>query len=806
MTKKIFVLSVLILTFNFITDAQNVGSNVRNVNVGSLTNTQIQKIISEIEKRGLTEEEAVAMATAYGLPPSQIQLLQQRIRSAQTGLNMELQQAIAPTTFLDDLDETSIFIQQKPFFLATEEEKRVFGFHLFNSENLTFEPSVNIPVSKKYIIGSGDAFVVNVYGASEMQYALLVDKNGNINIPEAGVIQVSGLEMEAAENRIMAKLSTIYRDLNSPQPRTFANISLEYIKSINISVIGEAFIPGTYTLPGTATAFNALYYAGGPNYYGSFRGIQVIRNGEIVSELDVYDFLINGNSNVNVQLRDGDVILIPTYKKRIRVGGNFIRTGIFESKDGETFEKFINYTGGFTENAYKKRIELHRNTGKEKELIDLYQDFFANIETQTGDSIYAGEIIQRFSNRVTIEGAVFRPGNFELTENLTLNELINKAEGIREDAFMERGLILRLNDDLTPANISFKLQDIISGKNDISLKREDIITILSLDAIREGRTVSIQGSVQINGEYPFRENMTLGDIIAIAGGFLESASESFIEVTRRLSYDEAKKADDRIAHLYQFSVPRNLALNVMDASFELKPYDQIFVRNAPGFVESSRVTIGGEVNYPGQYGLTGRNERLSELIKRAGGLTPEAYQSGSMLTRVISLSPKEKRLREAIKEGMEASTSKLDFAVIGVDLEKALKNPGGKDDIFLRDGDELIIPRKMQTINIEGEVLNPLSMPYIENKGLKYYVNLSGGFGVKAHKRKSYIVYPNGTAAATKSFIFFRNYPEIKPGSQIIVPSRPDKDSMPISAWVAITGSLTTSTALIIVAILNNSK
>ena len=805
MTKKFLLLTFLIIVFSYVIESQNIGSNIKNINVGSLTNTQMQKIISEIEKRGLSEEEAVAMATAYGLPASQVQILQQRIRSSQTGINLELQQAIAPTSFLDDLDEASIFVQQKPFFLATEEEKRVFGFHLFNSENLTFEPSVNIPVSPKYVIGSGDAFVVDIYGASMKQYALLVNKNGEVTIPEAGVIQLGGVELEVAEKRILAKLSTLYKDLASPQPRTFANISLEYIKSINISVIGEAFIPGTYTLPGTATAFNALYYAGGPNYYGSFREIQVIRGGEIVALLDVYDYLIKGNGAVNVQLRDGDVILIPTYKKRIRVGGNFIRTGIFESKEGESFEQFIRFTGGFSENAYQKRIELHRNTGKEKELIDLYQDFFTQIETQSGDSIYAGEIIQRFSNRVTIEGAVFRPGSFELTENLTLNDLIAKAEGIREDAFMERGLILRLNEDLSPSNISFNVSDVISGKNNISLKREDVVTISSIDMIRENRIVSIQGSVQRGGEYPFREKMTLGDIIVMAGGFLESASESYIEVTRRLSYEEAQKAEDRIAHLFQFTVPRTLALHSKDASFELKPFDQVFVRNAPGFVVNSSVYIGGEVNYPGHYGLTGRNERLSQLIQRAGGLSHEAYETGAMLTRTIALSPKEKRLQDAIKEGMEAKTSqKLDFAVIGVNLEKALKDPGGKDDIFLRDGDELIIPRKLQTINIGGEVLNPLSMPYIENKNLKYYVNQSGGFGVKAHKGKSYVVYPNGTAAATKHYVLFRRFPEIKPGSQIIVPTKIEKDRVPVSAWVAITGSLTTSTALIIVAVLNN--
>ncbi|MCL2074005.1 MAG: SLBB domain-containing protein [Marinilabiliaceae bacterium] len=808
MKNKLFLIVSLFAFLSVSVLSQNSEVNLRGQSIEQLSNTQIQRLLQEIERRGLSEDEAVEMALAYGIPSSQIPMIRQQIR-ARAYSNMMQQSTMSPTELY--YGEDLLLLQEKPFFFATDEEKRVFGFHLFNSENLTFEPSVNIPVSPKYVIGPGDSFVIDIYGASQMQYSLPVDKNGNINIPQIGVINVGGLEMEIAEKRIFGKLSSIYRDLVSPYPRTYANINLDEIKSINVSVVGEAFVPGTYTLPGTATAFNALYYAGGPNYTGSFREIWIIRNGERIAELDVYDYLLNGNASVNIPLRDADVILIPTYKKRIRVEGEFIRTGIFESKENESYEQFIRFTGGFSENAYKKRIELYRNTGIEKEVIDLFADIFAQIETQSGDSLFAGEILERFSNRVAIEGAVFRPGNYELTENMSLRDLIEKADGIREDAFLERGLILRLNDDLTPANLSFNISDVISGKSNIILKREDIVTISAIDMMRENRTVNIYGSVLQFGEFPFRENMTLGDIIAIAGGFLESASESFIEITRRLSYEEAKVADERIAHLFQFSVSRNLSLNSKDAAFELKPFDQIYVRNAPGFVEKSHVFVGGEVNYPGTYGLTGRNERLSEIIKRSGGLTKEAYSLGAMLTRKVSLSPKEKRLRESIQDVMSESIfeerdtnaiMRLDFEVLGINLEKALKNPGGRDDIFLKDGDELIIPRKMQTVNTDGEVLNPLSLPYIENKRFKYYVNQSGGFGDRAMKRKSYVVYPNGTAAATHNFIFFRSYPEVKAGSQIIVPRKADRENIPASAWVAITGSLTSSLALILVAVI----
>ncbi len=797
MLKQVIILILSMFLVLIHVNSQNINS--KNIDIETLNDSQIRRLLVEIQKRGLSEQEAINLAVAYGLSANQINVLRQRMLALRT-------EEVTSDNFIMGYDTLSISTSEKEFIGASQKEKSVFGFNLFNSKNLTFEPGINIPVSDSYVVGPGDGFVIDIYGISQQRYNLQVNKSGLINIPNVGPVTVGGLELAQAEKRIFDNLILIYRDLISSQPKTFVNIQLGPVKAIKVNVIGEVFTPGTYTLPGTASAFNALYLSGGPNFNGSFRSIKIIRNGKEIIELDVYDYLINGNSKVNVPLRDGDVVLVPTYNKRVRVGGNFIRTGIFESKEGESVAELIKFAGGFNELAYRRRIELHRNNGREYEMVDISHDLFANTLIQTGDSIFAGKVLSRFTNRVFIDGAVFRPGPYELTEGMTLKQLIDKADGIREDAFLERGMIMRLNDDLSLNNVSFNVSDILAGRNSIDLKREDAVTISPIDSIRQKRTVNIHGEVQKPGVFEYRSKLTLGDIIAMAGGFMESASESYIEVTRRLSYDEAAKYSNKNNHLFQFTVPRSLALNSKDASFELTPFDHIYVRRSPGYADGGLVSLSGEILYAGQYGLTRKNERLSDLIKRAGGLTPDAYASAAMLTRAVELTPKAKRLREVFREGSDGvKFTELGFEIIGVDLGKAIQRPGSSDDIILRNGDELVIPRKLLTVNISGEVLNPITMPFIEGKGLRFYINQGGGFGVKAKKNKVYVVYPNGTAAATKEFLFKSIYPAIKPGSQIVVPQKPDREKIPAAAWVAISSGVS-SLALTIITIVNASK
>ena len=786
--------------------AQNI--NPAAIDVSALSESQIQRLISEMQKRGMTEQQALALARSKGVSEEQIDLLSKRIlsvtadkaisRSSETGLDLD--KGLSPDFLFGDGNNGN---SEKAFFFPSREEEMMFGFNLFNSDNLTFQPGGTFAVTDEYQLSVGDELRIDIYGASRQSYVAIVNKNGEISIPNIGPIAVGGRQFSSVKKIVREKLSLIYSDLNKSTPSTFVNIHLGAIKSITVHVIGEVFASGTYTLPGSATAFNALHLSGGPNFKGTFRDIRIIRNGKIIHRLDVYDYLINGNGEVNVALNDGDVVMVPTYGDRIKVGGEFIRNGIFESKQGESLKQMIEYAGGFNENAFRDRIELFRNTGREYEVKDVMSDAFAETLLQNGDSIYVGKVLDRFTNRVSIYGAVFRPGTYELSEGLTLSQLIAKADGISEDAFMERALILRLNSDLSLTSLSFSVSDVVEGRNDVLLKREDEVRISHIGEMREKRIVRIYGEVRYPEEFDYREKMNLGDLILLSGGFKESASESYIEVTRRLSYEEALESGASVAQLYQFDIPRNLSLKSKDASFELLPFDEVYVRRAPGAIREGSVLIKGEVRFAGEYALIKKNERLSDLINRTGGLTNEAFLPGAMLTRPISLTAKEKRLREfALSQNEGLKVDIMEFEVVGVDLSKAVKNPGGRDDIFLRDGDELVVPRHNQTIQVGGGVLNPLSMPYIEGRGVKYYVKNSGGFALRAKRNRTYVIYPNGSAGATSNFLFIRSYPKILPGSEIVVPQRPEKESLPAAAWIAI-GSGISTIALTLVTLIN---
>lgn len=775
-------------------DTKNI--NPREVEISELSDSQIRRLYNEIENRGLSEQQATSLAMARGFSRQQIRDLRKRFEELE-------QKPVAAQT--DTLQQSSVFgeLTEKKQFEATEEEKKLFGFDFFNSERLTFEPGVNLPASDSYIIGIGDEISIDVWGASQQSYQINVDRAGNINIPNAGTVSVQGLTLKEAREKIFDKLALIYSDLKGEEPNTFANIYLGRIRPINVHVIGEVFAPGSYTLPGSATAFNALYLAGGPDMQGSFREIHVIRDGKIIQKLDVYEYLINGKSDENVTLRDDDVIMVPTYNNRVRMAGEFKRNGIFEGKDGETVADMLRYAGGFTDKAYSHRLEMFRNDSRQTRFKSISASEFEKVTIQNGDSIVAGEINDRIEDRVVIQGAVMRPGNYELQEDLTLSQLVEKADGLREDAFMPRGQVLRLDENLQLENVPFDVRELISGDYDLDLQREDVVTIYSIDSLRQERTLTIRGEVQQPGTFDYRDGTTLADLIAMAGGLNETAARSYIEVARRLSHEEAAQYQQQTGHLYQFTVSRDLELNKKDGNFELKPYDQVSVRKAPGYAESGSVRLTGEVTYSGEYNLNSRQERLSSVIKRAGGLTADAFPEGAMLTREVELSSKEKRMRKQLMES--DSTLQFDdigFEVLAIDLEEVVENPGSKEDVILREGDELHIPRELQTVKISGEVLNPVSIPYVEGKGLKYYVNQGGGFAEEARKRKTYVVYPNGRAAATNKVFVFNNYPKVLPGSEIVVPQKPEKEGLPPSAWVSI-GSSVASMALTVVSIVN---
>ncbi len=808
MKVKFCILTIII--FSFITVkpfAQNV--DPKKVDVGALTNSEVGRIVSEMDKRGMTEQEALALARARGMSESQIRELKQKIadykmKGDDRASDREKGKA---NSILNEEDDFFLnTLSTKAIVDSAKVEKRIFGFSFFNNENLSFEPGINSAVSPSYLIGSGDEISVDVWGASQQSYQLPVDRNGNINIPNVGIISVGGLTLEAATNKIKNKLVLIYRDLESSTPRTFASVSIGEIKPIKVNVIGEVFAPGTYTLSGSSTIFNALYLAGGPNPSGSFREIKLLRDGKVISQLDVYDYLINGNSAVNVSLRNADVILVSPYVNRVILEGEFKRTGLFEAKENETVDDMIKFAGGFTENAYTHRLQLYRKTGRDMLFKDVLNSEAKTITTQNGDSIFVGKIIKRFQNMATIKGAVYRPGDYEVTEGLQLSELIKRADGIREDASLHRGIITRVKEDMSLQSIAFDVSDVLNGTTDLKVKRDDEINISSIHDLREFRTVRIFGEVQNPDLYDFKEEMTVADLIFEAGGFLQSASDAYIEVARKLSVEEGSQVNEMLAHVITIKVPRNLQLEQTEASFELQPFDQVFIRKLPGFAVPSIVKIGGEVAYAGSYSLASTKERVSDLIKRAGGLTPDAYPEGAMLTRRVRIGDKQKRLRdELLQRDSTLVFTDLDFEVVGISLREAIESPSSRDDIFLKDGDELSVPKNIQTVKVSGEVLNPISSNYIHGKSLRAYIWDGGGFGILAKKGKVYVVYPNGSASGTKGFLFFRNYPKVTPGSEIIVPLKPEKEGMSAQMWISI-GSAMASIGLTIATIANMNR
>ena len=784
--QKLYLIPLLFFCFIFCNlKAQDPSS----IDVKALSDQQIGKVVTEVNSRGLTIDQAAQMK---GASPLQVEQLKQRMQEmnlskADSSPSIGVQKQQATRTV------KKLFSEKEPVS-ATSKTKRIFGFQLFNTKNLTFEPPVNMPTPQNYVLGIDDELSISVWGASQKNYRLRVETSGALLIPDIGPVYVSGMELSKAKDLITKRLISIYQGMDGANPNTYADISISNLRSININVIGDALVPGTYTLPSTASAFNALYLSGGPNENGSFRNIQVMRNNKVIKTIDVYDYLMNANAESNIQLREQDVIYIPTYQKRVEATGAFKRNGIFELTEKEKLSDLIRYLGGFTDAAFKAQLSLTRKTEKEKKIIDITKSIFESFTPENGDSIVASEIINRYENRVNISGAVFRPGTYELTEGLTLSGLIKKAQGVTESYFSNRGLIIRLQENLVPMNLSFNVDEALNGTNDITLHREDRVIIQNIFSMRQKRTIQIFGEVQKPGEFDFSDNMTLKDLIFKADGFKEAASESFIELSRRHNYSEANKVSDEIVKLYQFNIDRKLILDSKGESFLLQPFDYIYVRKAPSYNEQRTVVITGEVRYPGAYSIGSKNERISELINRAGGLMPNAFVDGARLRR--SNLQAARTIEILGNRSADTLLTKLEKQLTGEALElrlgTILKNPESQFNYLLSEGDEIIIPETTQEVGISGEIQNPIGLAYEKGKGLKYYIDRSGGFTEKARKGKVFVIYSNGTTQVTHNFLWHR-FPVIEPGSQIIIPKKPSRQNLDNSSkWLGIASAFST--------------
>lgn len=802
--KKVLSISVVITIFSlfFVVNvfAQDIGSvDFESLKSSDLSDQQVERLWERAQDQGYSVSELEQMAIARGMAPSEVSKLVRRVRSLrmQGGGEDSDPQSDQMRTVSDDSN-----FRMSPDSLKQDTlDRRIFGADLFRRDKVTFTPSLNIPTPEDYQLGPGDQLVIDIWGAAEQTYEVTVSNEGTISIANIGPIYVNGMEMDKARERIKSSLAQIYSGLEAEgdEPTdTQARISLGNVRSINVTVLGETRFPGTYSVPSLATVFNALYSAGGPDSTGTFRKIEVIRGDSVAATLDIYDFLVYGSQKDNIRLRDQDIIKIDPYISRVEMEGRTKRNGIFELEDGETVQNLITFAGGFSSDAYSERLKVVGNTGSQKQINDIRFPDEKNFKLQDGDSVHVGKVLDRFANKIEIEGAVFREGDYELKDSTTVSSLIERAEGIREDAFMNRGLIYREKDDLSTEVVSFNLRDLLNDpeKHDIELQRNDIVRISSIFDLQDDYTISVVGAVQDPGTFEYADNMTLEDVILQADGFRESAAPYRIEVSRRITDGDSAYVPKETADIHRFKVDEDLELDEDIANFRLKPFDRVYIRNAPSYVEQQQVEIKGEVLFPGEYTLDEQDMRISDLIQRAGGLTEYAYPAGGNLTREMdqNVDTAYINIPDTVEssEGLEQQTTK-----VGIQMDKIINNPGSEEDLILEEGDVLEVPKELQTVQISGEVLYPVSVRYRDNLSLKDYLRAAGGASDEGKPKDAYIVYANGEVDRASKFLFFRNYPDVRPGATIYVPRKEQERDLTPQERISIYSTIVSMAAIV---------
>ena len=672
--------------------------------------------------------------------------------------------------------------------------RKVFGRDIFNNKELTFEPNMNIATPQNYRLGPGDAVFVDIYGASQKSIQATVTPDGTIVLEGFGPVDVSGLTVAQANARLKATLGARY---SSSKIR----LTVGQTKTIMVNVMGEVMAPGTYTLSAFASVFHALYMAGGTNDIGTLRNIKVYRNNKLVTTVDIYDYILNGKLKGNVRLADNDVIVVGPYDCLVNVTGKVKRPMFYEMKKSESVGTVLKYAGGFTGDAYKKSVKVIRKAGSKYSIFNVGEFDVNTFKVEDEDSIAIDSVIPRYSNMVEIKGAVFRPGMYQVGGEITgVRSLLEHADGVTEDAFLQHAVMHRLKFDRTLEVIQVDVEGIMSGRvADIPLKNEDVLYIPSKKDLQEKQTLTIHGEVLYPGKYAFADNTTVEDLIIQAGGLTDAASVMKVDVARRIADAHALEATDTIARTYSFKLKDGFVIDGTPG-FVLKPYDEVYVRTSPGFSEQKNVRIEGEIMFGGTYTLSKKNQTLSEIIKSAGGLTNTAYAKGARLIR--RLTPEERARMETILRMVKAQSggsdtldvNKLDINntySVGIQLDKALEEPGSNYDIVLREGDRILIPEYTNTVKISGDVMYPNTVTYRKGKGVKYYVDKAGGWGNRAKKSRAYIVYMNGTVAQVGKGA------KPEPGCEIVVPTKPEGRKMSTGEIVSIASGSASIAAMI---------
>lgn len=732
-----------------------------------------ETIIKELASRGVTKAQAERikkrLEDMHGATDAVRSVSASDTRSRKPG------QSLGITVIEEEMPRDSV-VTTTP---AVPDSLQVFGRNIFNNRNLSFAPNENLATPENYKLGPGDEVIIDIWGTNQNTIRQTISPDGFINIEGIGLVYLTGMKVKEADSYMRRQLNKIY-SVDGEGAQSEIKLTLGAIRTIQVNVMGEVAAPGTYFLSSLSTVYHALYRAGGFSDLGSVRDIELIRDGKKKADIDIYDFIIKGQSSEDVTLQEGDIILVPTYESLVSAYGKVKRPMIYEMKEGETVKDLIAYAGGFTGNAYKGNVNLERKNGREYQVLTVMEDEYPSFAVMDGDVMTVGTMIDRYENRLEIKGAVYRPGTYQYSDRIrTVKQLVAIADGLKGDAFTNRAIIQRELPDYTIETVSFDLKKVLSGEApDVELKPNDILTISSIHELEDVGFITVYGEVATPGSFVFAKNTTLEDIIMQAGGLLESASTVKVDVSRRLKDSHATEATDTLSRLYTFEIKDGFVVDG-DADFILEPYDNVYVRRSPSYNIQNHVRVEGEVLFPGTYALAQKNSRLSDLVKQAGGASEWAYVKGSRLSR--RMTPEEKIRMKSTLEMLDNTRDSLDASklniaetyVVGIDLEAALANPGGDADIPLRDGDVLLIPEHLNIVKISGNVLYPNVVSYNSNMTVKDYIQMAGGYGFDAKRSRAYVVYLNGTVTKARKL----NKTVVQPGCEIIVPQKRKKEN-----------------------------
>ena len=774
--------------------------------------TDSKQIVMNLLKKGVTEAQLNRLRKEY-LDKKKEKAGKTKTKSDETEFESRQreQQPIVQdfglfTDSLDVLIPDSVALEE--LHRKMNERPKIFGHNIFRDKALNFEPNMNMATPEDYKLGPGDEVIIDVWGASQSTVIDEITPDGYLNIDILGLVYLSGMTVKEADSYLKEQYSRIYAGISGENPNARIKLSLGKIRTIQVSIMGEVENPGTYALSAFASVFHALYQAGGVNEIGTLRAIKVARGGKTVATIDIYDYLLNGKTANDIRLSDGDAIIVDTYDCLVDVQGKVKRPMFYEMKNSESAADLLRYAGGFAREAYRGDIRIERVGERERQIFTLTDSEQKTFKMRDGDIMSVDSVADSYENLVEVKGALYRPGKFQLGGSITtVKQLIERAGGLKPDAFVARALLNRRLPDLTMENLSVDVAGIMAGTAaDIELRNNDVLYIPSLAEMEEIKVINIYGEVAMPGKYRYAENTTIEDVILMAGGLKDKASTARVEVVRRMRDSGALTSNDTIAKTFTFSIDKGLLVS-RGNKFTLMPYDAVYVRRSPGYYEQQNVEIAGEVAFAGTYVLDRKNMRLSDLVKSAGGLSDRAYPKGARLERRMTAEEKARALQtlRTVQRQMDSidigKIEVLDVHTVGIELDKAMNNPGSDFDVVLQDGDKLIIPQFSNTVKISGNVVYPNTVTYKENKSLKYYIEQAGGYGQNAKKSKAIIIYKNGTVARAKG----SKSSLIQPGCEIIVPTKVKRQGMSTTEILSLS-STSASLATVIIALINLLK